>query len=100
MWVYGNLYIIAGIATVVAVAQVILNFSFIYTIIFFNYYDSVTAFCDFLGKNSRGTNSTSKIIMDALNFSLGTTSLTLKDQDQENKHLSFFFLTFEQIFDK
>jgi hypothetical protein len=29
--------------------------------------------------------------MDALNFSLGTTSLTLKDQDQENKHLFFFF---------
>jgi hypothetical protein len=55
MWVYGNLYIIAGIATVVAFAQVIWNFSFVNITISLNFYYSVLQlFVIFLARTLEG----------------------------------------------
>jgi hypothetical protein len=55
MWVYGNLYIIAGIATVVAFAQVIWNFSFMNITISLNFYYSVLQlFVIFLARTLEG----------------------------------------------
>jgi hypothetical protein len=55
MWVYGNLYIIAGIATVVAFAQVIGNFSFMNITISLNFYYSVLQlFVIFLARTLEG----------------------------------------------
>jgi hypothetical protein len=55
MWVYGNLYIIAGIATVVAFAQVIWNFSFMNITISLNFFYSVLQlFVIFLARTLEG----------------------------------------------
>lgn len=51
MWVYGNLYIIAGIATVVAFAQVFVFIAPLYSISIYALFFFFSAFRDFLGEN-------------------------------------------------
>lgn len=64
MWVYGNLYIIAGIATGVAFAQVsIVTFSSIFLRI--TVLIQFLAFCNISRKNTWGSDSTSEILMES-----------------------------------
>ena len=60
MWVYGNLYIIAGIATGVAFAQVSMHAA-IQKFPFLTLFCSFTAFCNIPRANSRGPDTTPEI---------------------------------------